>query len=133
MKSIRTFIALLAVILTAPDVWAQQVPVQVSLPDTLVAAGSVLRVPVLVSDLSGLNVTSSDLLIHYDARLVVAKRIRLTGTKTNRWSQAFRVGLVEGSPVKAHSQLKLVGLRYLLMRFAEHSGHRDSGRFSAPA
>ena len=96
MKSIRTFFALLAVILTAPDVWAQQVPVQVSLPDTLVAAGSVLRVPVLVSDLSGLNVTSSDLLIHYDARLVVAKRIRLTGTKTNRWSQAFRVGLVEG-------------------------------------
>jgi hypothetical protein len=36
-------------------------------------------------------------------------------------------------PVKAHSQLKLVGLRDLLMRFAEHSGHRDSGRFSAPA
>ena len=42
-------------------------------------------------------------------------------------------GKVPDLQVKAHSQLKLVGLRDLLMRFAEHSGHRDSGRFSAPA
>jgi hypothetical protein len=35
--------------------------------------------------------------------------------------------------VKAHSQLKLIGLLSLLMRFAEHPGCRDSDRFSGPA
>jgi len=35
--------------------------------------------------------------------------------------------------VKAHSQLKLIGLLSLLMRFAEHPGCRDSDHFSEPA
>jgi len=35
--------------------------------------------------------------------------------------------------VKAHSQLKLIGLLSLLMRFAEHLGCRDSDHFSEPA
>mgnify|MGYP003986834179 CR=1 FL=1 len=88
---------LVAGILSVSDLRAQQVPVQMSLPDTLAKAGDVLRVPVLVSDLTGLEVSSSDLLIHYDARVVVAQDIRLTGTMTNRWTQAHRIDLVEGS------------------------------------
>ena len=35
--------------------------------------------------------------------------------------------------VKSHSQLKLIGLRGLLMPSSEHPGYRDSDRFSGPA
>jgi hypothetical protein len=91
------YIIIITGFLSASGLRAQQVPVEVSLPDTLVFAGDVLRVPVKISDLTGLDITSSDLMIHYDARVVVAKDIRLTGTMTNRWTQAFRVELVEGS------------------------------------
>ena len=35
--------------------------------------------------------------------------------------------------VKSHSQLKLIGLQDLLMRFAAHPVYRDPSRFSRPA
>lgn len=90
-------ITLLSGFLSVSGLRAQQVPVEVSLPDITALPGDVLLVPIQVSDLTGLDVSSSDILIHYDARVVVAKQIRLTRTMTHRWAQAFRVGVVEGS------------------------------------
>ena len=95
---VTAFALLLAAgFLSASDLRAQQVPVEVSLPDTVVAGASFVRVPVHVSDVTGLDITSSDLLIYYDARVVAARNVRLSGTMTNRWTQAYRVDLVEGS------------------------------------
>ena len=74
-----------------------QVPVLVSLPDTIAAPGETIEVPVLVSDVTGLGVRSSDLLITYDARIVTAGGVSVSGTFANRWLAAHRVGFVEGS------------------------------------
>lgn len=97
MHRMLCLLSMLTGLLLAPDLRAQQVPVQVSLPDTIAVAGETLRIPLMVSDLTGLDVSSSDILIHYDARVLAARDIRLTGTLTNRWTQAHRIDFVEGS------------------------------------
>ena len=74
-----------------------QVPVRLSLPSFAAGPGDQVLVPVRVSDVTGLNVLACDLLITYDARIVTAEGIIITGTMTHRWSQAHRVGFVEGS------------------------------------
>ena len=72
-------------------------PVLVSIPEVTVAPGGTIEVPVEISDVTGLDVVASDLLIYYDARVVTAKSVRLSDTLTNRWTQAHRVGFVDGS------------------------------------
>ena len=90
-----TRILMLAGLLTGEVV--SQSRVEVSLPHVSGAPGAILVVPVEVSDLTGLNISASDLLITYDARVVTATGIRISGTLTHRWAEASRVGFVEGS------------------------------------
>jgi hypothetical protein len=92
-RTIRLAVAILLCTLPA----AAQTPVTVSLPEVTAAPGQSIDIPIEVTDLAGLGVMAADLLIHYDARVIEATGIRLTGTLTHRWSQAFRVGLVEGA------------------------------------
>ena len=74
-----------------------QMPVRLSLPSFTAGPGDQVLVPVTVSDVTGLDILSCDLLITYDARVVTAESVLITGTMTHRWSEAHRVGLVEGS------------------------------------
>lgn len=73
------------------------VPVTMSLPTITAKPGETVTIDVTVSDLTGLNVVASDITIIYDARIVTAGRLAINGTLTNRWSEAHRVGFVEGS------------------------------------
>lgn len=73
------------------------VTVTLSLPDTLANPGDVLEIPILISDVTDLNIVSTDMLIYYDARILTADRPVINGTLTNRWTEASRVGFVEGS------------------------------------
>ena len=75
MRRYMWVIVPLAVVLAFPA-YGDQVPVTVSLPEVEAAPGAVVEVPVQVSDVTGLNVVSSDLIIAYDARLITALTIR---------------------------------------------------------
>ena len=85
-----------AVLRIQPTV-AQETPVsvKVSLPDLIAFPGDTLEIPVEVSDVVGLNITSFGLQITYDARIVTALRVLTAGTMTDRWIEAHRVGLVD--------------------------------------
>lgn len=74
-----------------------QVPVKLSMPNLTVMPGDTLLVPVEITDITGLDVLASNLVVTYDARVVTAQRVIQTGTLTERWSPAYRVGFVEGS------------------------------------
>lgn len=94
-RAIITMVIVLVGMLSG--VTAQQVPVLVSMPEVTAQPGRTVEIPVDVSDLTGLGIVASDLLIHYDARVVQATGVRLLGTLTHRWTQANRVDFVAGS------------------------------------
>lgn len=74
-----------------------QVPVQLNMPHLTVTPGDTILVPIGISDVTGLDVLASNLVVTYDARVVTALRVVKTGTLAERWSQAQRIGFVEGS------------------------------------
>ncbi|MBK36616.1 MAG: hypothetical protein CME26_13950 [Gemmatimonadetes bacterium] len=67
-----------------------QVPVEIRLPEITAEPGETILVPVTVSDLTGLGVLSSNLVIGYDARVVQSARVLYQGTLTEGWSHAER-------------------------------------------
>ncbi|MFT5366447.1 MAG: hypothetical protein ACI8V2_001394 [Candidatus Latescibacterota bacterium] len=90
---------LITVILLTTQAIAQdtQAPVTISLPKLTAKPGETVTVDVTISDVTGLNIVASDITITYDARIVTAGRLVISGTLTNRWSEAHRVGFVTGS------------------------------------
>ena len=92
----RTFLLLLAL---STHIFAQdnQPPVTLTLPDTTAKPGETITINVHISDVTNLNIVASDITITYDARIVSAGRVVISGTLTNRWSEAHRIGFVEGS------------------------------------
>lgn len=92
-------IGLLTVLLSMQAAVGQegQIPVHLSLPHIAADPGEVLVVPIEIGDVTGLEIVSADFLITYDARLVKAERVLASGTFTQGWAQASRVGFVEDS------------------------------------
>lgn len=80
-----------------PSAQQSQIPVRLSLPDVTAVHGERIWVPLEISDVTGLRISSADFLITYDARIVTARRVFVSRTLTHRWSESHRVGFVEGS------------------------------------
>jgi len=99
MKGIWIKLCLVLIFFSQPVIGQTTDPVTVtlSLPDTLANPGDVLEIPIQISDVTDLNIVSTDILIYYDARILTADRPVINGTLTNRWTEASRVGFVEGS------------------------------------
>ncbi len=67
-----------------------QVPVEIRLPEVTAEPGETVLVPVTISDLTGLGVLSSNLVIGYDPRVVSSARVLYQGTLTEGWNHAER-------------------------------------------
>ena len=68
-----------------------QVPVELSLPELTVEPGETVLVPVSISDVTGLGILSSNLVIGFDPDIVASTRVLYQGTMTEGWSHAERV------------------------------------------
>jgi hypothetical protein len=70
-----------------------QIPVEIRLPRVTAEPGETVLVPVEISDLTGLGVLSSNLVIGYDPRVVSSARVLYQGTLTEGWNHAERLVL----------------------------------------
>ncbi|MFZ5516478.1 MAG: cohesin domain-containing protein [Candidatus Zhuqueibacterota bacterium] len=70
------------------SVAALQASVEVTLPDTSYFPGDTLRVPVRVSDLTGLEIYSYQFMLHYDPAVVQMLGVDSTGSLTQAWGSA---------------------------------------------
>ena len=67
--------------------------VNVTLPDTVAQTNATILIPVYVSDLTNLNVTSYEFKILFDGDILEAKNIKIDGTLSNKpgWSFSRRI------------------------------------------
>lgn len=77
-----------------PAAAQSRVPVEFRIPAVTAEPGEILNVPVLISDVTGLDVFSCGLVIGYDASIVSDARVRFDGTLTEGWNHAQTTGMV---------------------------------------
>ena len=92
--------ALLLLLISSNRVTASedlQVPVQFSLPEFTASPGDTLEMPISIGDITDLGILSANIVITYDARVLTAHDVILSGTLTEGWFEAHRIDFVDGS------------------------------------
>ena len=85
MKKAIYFFAIIILFLTSSSL-AQ---IEVTIPDTSTDAGSIILVPVKVSDLTGLNIFAYEFEISYDSTIVRPTEVSVENTISESWDNLF--------------------------------------------